>query len=367
MCAASPTADCLARKRSSRADEPADPADLIVNTTSTNAEPKSTGTERTVAVVVPCYRVREQILEVLAGIGDEVAFIYVVDDACPDDSGALVEERCSDARVRVIRHEQNRGVGGAVMTGYRAALEDGAEVIVKLDGDGQMDPRMIGYFVQPILAGEADYTKGNRFFELEGLKSMPPVRLFGNSVLTLITKASSGYWNINDPTNGFTAIHAELVKRLPLRKLDERYFFESDILFRIGTLRGVVTDMPMTASYGDEASSLVPRRIIGVFLRKNFSNTIKRLFYGYLLRDFNAASVQIVTGILFVLFGTIYGAGSWMQGSRIDTVSSSGVVMIAAMPIILGVQLLLSFLNFDVQNVPRQVLHLRLAPMREKV
>ncbi len=334
-----------------------------MNTTTTT---EAAETKASIAVVIPCYRVRGQILDVLAGIGSEVDRIYVIDDCCPDASGDLVEERCTDARVRVLRHDENQGVGGAVMTGYRAAIDDGATVIVKLDGDGQMDPGLVSNLVHPILAGEADYTKGNRFFELEGLRSMPPVRLFGNSMLTLITKASSGYWNINDPTNGFTAIHAELARRLPFDKLHKRYFFESDMLFRIGTLRGVVVDMPMNAHYADEESSLVPHRVIGLFLTKNLSNACKRLFYGYLLRDFNAASVQILIGTAFVLFGTIFGLTSWMQGSRANAPSTSGAVMIAAMPIILGVQLILSFLNFDVQNVPREVIHTRLVDRRRE-
>ena len=232
-----------------------------------------------IAVVMPCYRVRDHVLDILAGIGKEVGRIYVVDDACPERSGDHVEAECSDPRVRVLRHEKNRGVGGATMTGYRAAIEDGAHVIVKLDGDGQMDPGLIATLVQPILDGEADYTKGNRFFEIEGLRTMPSGRLFGNSVLTLINKASSGYWNVNDPTNGFTAIHVELARRLPFEKMHAGYFFESDMLFRVGTLRGVVVDMPMVARYADETSSLVPHTVIGLFLRKNLSNGVKRIFY----------------------------------------------------------------------------------------
>src|SRR3989304_3450683 len=147
-----------------------------------------------IAVVVPCYKVKKHVLEVIASIGDEVWRIYVVDDACPDGSGKHVEEHCLDQRVRVIYHECNQGVGGAVITGYRAAITDGAEVIVKVDGDGQMDTSLIPNFIEPILAGEADYTKGNRFFDLEEIRAMPKVRLIGNAVLSFLTKLSSGSW-----------------------------------------------------------------------------------------------------------------------------------------------------------------------------
>jgi glycosyltransferase involved in cell wall biosynthesis len=173
----------------------------------------------TIAVVIPCYRVRKHVLAVLAAIGPECSRIYVVDDACPEQTGELVESECHDPRVRVLRSERNQGVGGATLLGVRAALADGADVIVKLDGDGQMDPALVPRLVQPILAGEADYAKGNRFFDLDGLGSMPRARVLGNSLLSFASKLSSGYWNVFDPTNGFTAIHAAVARQLPLGKI----------------------------------------------------------------------------------------------------------------------------------------------------
>src|SRR5690606_32001950 len=151
----------------------------------------------------------------------------------------------TDPRVRVIRHASNLGVGGAVITGYQAAIADGMDILVKLDGDGQMDASLIPDFIEPIINGEADYTKGNRFFDLEELRSMPRIRLIGNAVLSFMTKFSSGYWNLFDPTNGFTALHADVARYLPLSKISKRYFFESDMLFRLNTLRAVVHDIPM--------------------------------------------------------------------------------------------------------------------------
>ncbi|HZV64622.1 MAG TPA: glycosyltransferase family 2 protein, partial [Telluria sp.] len=189
-----------------------------------------------IAVVIPSYRVTRQVLDVIAGIGPEVSRIYVVDDQCPDSSGTLVRGACADPRVTVLQHAKNLGVGAAVMTGYRAAIADGATIIVKLDGDGQMDARLIPNFVAPILAGEADYTKGNRFYDLEQIHAMPPMRLFGNALLSLLTKLSSGYWDLFDPTNGYTAIHADAARHLPFDKISQRYFFETDMLFRLNTL-----------------------------------------------------------------------------------------------------------------------------------
>lgn len=313
-----------------------------------------------IAAVIPCYRVTRHILGVLAAMPAEVERVYVVDDACPDGSGELVEKDCVDSRVRVLRHERNQGVGGATVTGYRAALADGARVVVRLDGDGQMDPRAIPRLAAPVLAGEADYAKGNRFFELEGLRAMPRLRLVGNSLLSFASKLSSGYWNVFDPTNGFTAIHAEVLRVLPLDKLARGWFFESDLLFRLGTLRAVVCDVPLPACYGDEESSLVVRRVLGEFARGHTVNTAKRLFYNYYLRNFNIASIEIALGLALLAFGGWVGVSAWIEGAARGVPATSGTVMLAALPVLVGIQLVLAFLSYDMQNVPREVLQRRL-------
>ncbi|WP_342779198.1 glycosyltransferase family 2 protein [Luteimonas granuli] len=243
-----------------------------------------------IAVVLPCYRVTAHILDVLASIPDAVEHIIVVDDACPDGSGELVRKACTDPRVRVHVNPTNLGVGGAVLHGYRQAIDAGADVIVKIDGDGQMDPRLIGHFVGPILAGDADYTKGNRFFDLTNIARMPRLRIFGNAVLSFMAKLSTGYWDLFDPTNGYTAIHADVARRLPFDRISQRYFFETDLLFRLNTLRAVAVDVPMDAHYGDEVSNLKVSRVLGEFLAKHTRNFGKRIFYNYFLRDLSLAS-----------------------------------------------------------------------------
>jgi len=310
-----------------------------------------------IAVVIPSYRVKRHILSVIAGIGSEVGSIYVVDDACPDGSGDYVSEHCKDPRVTVIKHEKNLGVGGAVMTGYQAAIAAGAEVIVKVDGDGQMDARLIPNFIVPILAGEADYTKGNRFFDLEQLRSMPPMRLFGNAVLSLMNKVSSGYWDIFDPTNGFTAIHADAARHLPMSKISRRYFFETDMLFRLNTLHAVVVDVPMDAVYGDEESNLKISRIVTEFVAKHVRNFFKRVFYNYYLRNMSLASIELPLGTGLLAFGAIYGSTRWLESAQMGTTTPAGTVMVAALPVLMGVQLILAFLAYDIASVPRRPIH----------
>jgi len=319
--------------------------------------PRLPGKPTKVGVVMPCHRVRQHVLDVLSQIGSGVHAIYVVDDCCPDASGKWVQERCGDPRVTVLRHCENQGVGGAVMTGYQAALADGMDVVVKVDGDGQMDPRLIPSFIAPIIVGEADYTKGNRFYDLEAVRAMPKVRLLGNAVLFFMSKLSSGYWDLFDPANGYTAIHADVARRLPFAKLSRGYFFETDMLFRLNMLRAVVVDVPMQAKYGDEVSGLKIASIVGPFLFKHLRNLGKRIFYNYYLRDLSLASIELPLGLLMLTFGAGFGALAWSESVQSDLPSPPGTVMLAALPILVGIQLILAFVGFDIASVPRRPLH----------
>lgn len=310
-----------------------------------------------IAVIIPCYRVTNHVLDVIAKIGLEVSIIFVVDDCCPENSGDFVKESCTDDRVIVLHNPRNQGVGGAVMTGYKAAIEAGADIIVKIDGDGQMDPSLIPDFIEPILTGEADYTKGNRFFYLEEIRAMPKVRLFGNAVLSFMTKLSSGYWDLFDPTNGYTAIHADVARHLPFEKISHRYFFETDMLFRLNTLRAVVVDVPMDAHYGDEVSNLKVSKIVGEFLIKHIRNFLKRIFYNYYLRDMSLGSIELPLGLLLLLFGIGFGICHWMNSFQEGIATPVGTVMLAMLPVLMGFQLVLAFLSYDISNVPRRSLH----------
>lgn len=316
--------------------------------------------EPRIAVVIPCYRVAAHVLSLIEHIGPEVGWIIAVDDACPEHSGDVIERGCHDPRVTVLRHAENRGVGGAVITGYLAARTLPADVVVKLDGDGQMDPTLIPALVALLLRGRADYVKGNRFYRLANVSTMPAVRLFGNAVLSFMTKLSSGYWQLFDPTNGFTAIHRSLLHELDFEHIAKRYFFESDLLYHLNQLRAVVADMPMKAAYADETSSLRPMKMIGPFLRGNLRNFGRRLLYSYFLRGFSAATIELLLGIPLFLFGIIFGTIHWWQSIVEHVPSTAGTVMLAALPMIIGVQLLLSWMSFDVAAEPRLPVHLML-------
>lgn len=309
-----------------------------------------------IAIVIPCYKVTQHILNVLSRITLDCTHIYVIDDCCPDGSGQLVERSCTDSRVHVLYTSCNLGVGGAVMTGYRQAVKDGSDIIVKIDGDGQMNPELLSTFIAPIITGQADYTKGNRFYDLTYIRRMPFFRITGNAILSLMAKLSTGYWDIFDSTNGFTAIHADLVRRLPLDALSKRYFFETDMLFRLNTIRAVVMDIPMEAVYGHEVSNLRVIPILGEFTYKHLRNFAKRIFYNYFLRDFSIASLELVWGTILTIFGFSYGLYHWIESSHAGLATPAGTVMLSALPLLLGLELLLAFVSYDIAAIPKRCL-----------
>ena len=308
-------------------------------------------------LVAPCYRVRDRILRVIASVPSWVEGIICVDDACPEGTADFLEAQVIDPRVVVLRLEKNRGVGGAVLAGYAEAIRRGARVMVKVDGDDQMDLAYLPQLVAPILLGEADYTKGNRFNSLGHLEAMPGVRMLGNAGLSFAAKVSTGYWNVFDPTNGYTAIEATVAKRLMMqRRVSQRFFFETDLLYHLGVLRAVVRDVPIPSRYGDEVSNLRIPAILGPFAFKHLQNFVRRILGQYFVRDFSVATIELLAGLALLAFGAAYGL-HWLAVRDVAHAASAGVVMAAALPIIVGVQLLLQAINFDVQSVPIRPIH----------
>lgn len=315
-------------------------------------------------LVVPCYKVTGHILRVIRRTPAWFEGIVCVDDACPDKSGDFIEANNTDPRVVVVRLPKNQGVGGAVLAGYAEAANRGARVMVKVDGDDQMDLGYAAQLVAPILLGEADYAKGNRFTSISHLTTMPTVRVLGNAALSFAAKVSTGYWNIFDPTNGYTALEANVARLVMEKRVSRRFFFETDLLYHLGTLRAVVRDVPMPARYADEVSNIRIQAIVGPFALKHLRNFAQRVMGQYFVRDFNAASVELLFGLLFSLFGVGY-ALSYMANRVPGQAASAGVVMLAALPVILGAQFLLQAMNYDVLNVPNRPIHPYLNVLRE--
>lgn len=308
-------------------------------------------------LVIPMYRVSDKIWAVLDKAPRWVQGIVAVDDQCPDGSGDRAEAWRGPITVVVVRHETNQGVGGAVQTGYREAVKNGARIIIKVDGDDQMDLRWLAPLALPIAAGKADYVKGNRFSSISHIRQMPRLRIFGNSVLSLLSKISSGYWNIFDPTNGYTAIEARVAEEVLGRNVAKRYFFESDMLYHLGSMRAVVCDIAMPAIYGDEKSNLRASRVIVPFVFYHARNAFKRFVGHYIVRNFSIATVETIAGVMLIMFGASVALSHFASRAGEADIASPGLVMLSALPIMLGVQFLLAAANFDVLNVPKDPIH----------
>lgn len=308
-----------------------------------------------IAAVIPAYRVERDIEAVLKSLPPYLSRIIVVDDASPDNTSALVKARARrDKRIVLIRHERNQGVGGAMVTGFKRALELGAQVIVKIDGDGQMDPSHLPSLVAPLIEGRADYVKGNRFLDFGSLRQMPFIRRIGNLGLSFLTKAATGYWNIFDPTNGFFAIRAEILKQLPLDKIDRGYFFETSMLSYLYLLDAFILDVPMPARYNGAISSMSIRRVLIEFPFKLTRTFLRRMILKYFLYDFSMMSVYMLTGIPLLLFGLIFGITKWIQYAERGVAAPTGTVMLPTLSVILAIQILLSAIEIDVNASPRK-------------
>ncbi|GAC1567958.1 MAG: hypothetical protein NVS2B3_08990 [Vulcanimicrobiaceae bacterium] len=277
--------------------------------------------------------------------------MVVVDDACPHGSGATVERAFArDPRVTVLHHRENRGVGGAMKTGIDYAIAHDAQVVVKIDADGQMDSTFIPEMLSVLESNrKIGLVKGNRFVSSQVTRVMPLRRLIGNSALTLLVRLVTGYWASVDPTNGFFAIRASALRRVRVSKLADRYYFEISLLATLGMRRIEIAEIGMPAIYGDALSSLSIARVVVTFPLALMRSFLKRLVWQYLIADMNVGSLFIILGLSLTGFSTIFGSLLWAQALRTGIPTTPGTATIVIVPLIIGFQLLLNALLFDVQ------------------
>jgi glycosyltransferase involved in cell wall biosynthesis len=314
-----------------------------------------------VAIVIPAYCEEERIEGVVRGLPLWVDHIVVVDDGSTDRTFERTRG-IGDQRLVVLRHEHNQGVGGATLTGFAKAVELGADVLLKMDGDGQMDPAGLPALIEPVRRGEADYVKANRFLHSRELMRMPRIRRLGNIGLSFMAKLASGYWNIFDPNNGYVAIHAAVVPLLDPARLSKRFFFENSLLLELGLHRAVVRDVYLPARYGDNVSHLSEARALIEFPPLLLRGLLQRVILQYFVCDFTAVSLFILVGLVASLCGFGWGVYHWVLSVRTGVPATTGTVMIAVLPLILGIQLLLQALVMDIQNEPRHPIHSTTSP-----
>ncbi|MBK8519197.1 MAG: glycosyltransferase family 2 protein [Saprospiraceae bacterium] len=308
-----------------------------------------------ISIVIPCYNVSQHIEEVISKIPANIAWIITVNDASKDNSKEiLLNLSKSNKRIIFIDHALNQGVGGAMLTGYAKALELKSEIIIKIDGDGQMDADNIPKLIRPLIDNIAEFTKGNRFRDFKALRSMPITRRIGNLGLSFIIKAASGYWNIFDPTNGFTAIKSETLAGLDFSKIHKRYYFETSMLIELYYNNAVIVDVPFKAIYGDEISGLSRFKTMVEFPPKLFIAFLKRIILKYFLFDFNIASIYFLCGTPMFIYGLVFGLINYFKYTAEHEYAPTGTILIPTLFIILGFQLLLSAISYDISNYPKR-------------
>jgi glycosyltransferase involved in cell wall biosynthesis len=301
-----------------------------------------------VAVVVPAHDEERLVVETLNGIPDLVDRIYVVDDASSDGTGEKARA-FGDARVEVIRHEENLGVGSAIVTGYRRALEEGIDVTCVMAADNQMDPSELEALVEPVAQGEVEYAKANRLFSGEAWTVIPRTRFFGNAILSLLTKIASGYWHVADSQAGYTAISLDALRRLDLGRLYPRYGFPNDVLVHLNVQNARVRDVPSRPIYdvgeqsGIRLRSVVPR--ISWLLFKGFW---WRMGQKYVIRDFHPLVFFYAFGILMTFVGFVLGLLEVLLRIFGNEITPATIVLVALL-LIAGLQLTLFAMWFDME------------------
>ena len=304
-----------------------------------------------VAVVVPAFQEQAHIASVITSMPALVDHIIVVDDASPDATSASASA-VQDPRTEVVRHERNKGVGGSIVTGHRRALELGADVSVVMAGDGQMDPEHLPRLLKPLAQDGYAFAKANRFYSATSFAGMPRHRVFGNMVLTFMTKAASGYWNLVDPQNGYTAITREYLQRLPLDRLAERYEFENDQLIWLNILDARAIDVPIPAVYGSEVSNIRMHAVVPRLMRLLWRGFWRRVWHKYVLWSFSPVALLLITGCLLLGFGTVIGI--WAVIASIGPAeASTGTWLLAVAPSLVGIQMLTQALVLDIQATPQ--------------
>ncbi|MGN7799182.1 glycosyltransferase family 2 protein [Leifsonia sp. 22587] len=303
-----------------------------------------------IAAVVPAYKEEKMISRVIDTMPSFVDHIVIVDDHSPDATSAVVQQN-SDDRVLLIRHEVNQGVGGAIITGHRAAMELGADVNVVMAGDAQMDPDYLPALLDHVTTEGYGFAKANRFFAPESFSGMPRYRIFGNIMLSFLTKLASGYWHLFDPQNGYTAIRTEVLRRVPLDNVARRYSFENDLLIHLNILQVPAVDVPIPAVYGEEVSSIKLGRVVPELLSLLTRGFWRRIWYRYVLWSFSPIALLLMLGLVLFAFGLAVAIWVCFQVAA-SVVATAATVMLAALPLMLGTQMLISSLQLDIQASP---------------
>ena len=301
-----------------------------------------------IAVAIPCYKVEQHLKQVVSGLPPFVDSILLIDDCSTDGTPALIDQLADGNRIVALHHERNQGVGGAMKTAFRKAIELETDIVVKLDGDGQMDASYIAPLVEALK--DAEFAKGNRLFDRQMLRRMPTIRRIGNMGVGFMVKAASGYWNVSDPVNGFFAIRTTTLQQMDLDRVADRYFFESSMLIEMHYTGARIREVTMPAIYADEHSNLSVGKTLFTFPPRLIAAWLRRLHLSYFVYDFNICSLYILVGLPSFLFGLIFGLCEWIHYASLSSPSPTGTIMVAVLTFILGFQMLLAAAQYDISG-----------------
>lgn len=308
-----------------------------------------------IAVAIPYYNAARHIQAVVQGLPTYIHTVVITNDCSPEalDKQALEAVVKAGTQLVFLENPVNTGVGGATMKGFQYAIDHDFDIVIKMDADNQMDPVYLPDLLDPLLSKKAEMCKGNRFRDLNALKRMPFARRMGNIFLSFLTKAATGYWNNFDPNNGYLALDVATLKQLDFTKLASRYFFETSLMAQMYFVAARIKDVPMPAIYGDEKSSMKLWHMPGVFASSLVRTFFKRIAKAYFLYDFNIGSLYLATGIPLFLFGVSFGIYEWVYYYSRHILAPTGTIMLVTLSIILGFQLLLQAIQYDIFNTPK--------------
>lgn len=306
---------------------------------------------RRIVALVPSYNEAPHVGGVVRTMPEFVDDIVVVDD-CSSDGTAEAALEPGDPRVTLIRHDPNQGLGASLIDAHKKALELGGDIMVVMAGDGQMDPAYLPALLAPIVEEGYDFSKGNRFFDTGSWEGMPRHRIFGNVVLTFLTKLATGYWDMFDPQNGYTAITRRASERIEWDKVARDYSFENDVLARLGVLRARVKDVDIPAVYGDEISDIKLSTVIPSLLRTLRRSFWRRFWLRYVVRSFSPVALFAFSSVVLLAWAVVFGA--WVIAQKIGGVSpTTATVMLVVLPLLMGFEMMLAAFVLDIMNTPK--------------
>ncbi len=308
-----------------------------------------------ISIVIPYYNAENEIIKVVSAIPEYVNDLIIVNDASPDNLPAAEIKKTLNNKIQLyfIENNKNLGVGGATKIGFEKAISNGADIVIKVDADNQMDLTFIPDLLNPLISKTSEVAKGNRFRDFKALSKMPFFRRIGNLILSFLIKMATGYWHNFDPTNGFFAIQTKILKKIDFSKISNRYYFETSLLAELYFHKAVIQDVAMPAIYGDEKSNMQVWKMPFIFTPKLISTFCKRIIKSYFLYDFNLGSIYLLSGLPLFLFGFGFGTYTWIDYASKDILTPTGTIMIITLALILGFQLLLQAIQFDIINTPK--------------